>query len=563
MKQIQEKNQKTQPAKNDAGTEQNELRELLPVSQALQTLYCPRNFYYRFVAGITVQNARMMRGTLEDQRRMKKKIVHRSRSVQMRDAALSSYELGLTGNVDAVEETDDGPVPLEYKTGDVTDNVYDRAQLCAYGMMLEEMRNIRINYGFLYYTGSRKRVRIDFNEELRNKVLAAVERAWKILEGGEIPQPLDDERCRGCALAEICMPDEVTRLEKGTDIVDAGVAPRCTFERTVFMDEGWGSLGKTGNTLSIKKGDEKIGAVPFEYFDQVFIFGKVNLSGAVLREFFRRNIFVAFFTAFGSFEGSLSPERSRYAALRKAQWAAADDPQKKLVIAREIVDAKLANMRVMLQRAGRRNDSENIRKYIKNIAGLRKNVAKCSDLGSLMGIEGAASRTYFKGLRMRFHQKWKFAARTRRPPKDPVNSVLSFGYSVLAGQLTGLIQAVGLDPYIGFLHSEKYGRPCLALDLMEPFRPVIADSTALRMFSNNMVDDNCFDLKKNISNACLLNEKGRKSFFRAFSNRMDETATHPVFGYKLNYRRILEMEVRFLAKFLVGEINRFQAYRIR
>ena len=133
----------------------------------------------------------------------------------------------------------------------------------------------------------------------------------------------------------------------------------------------------------------------------------------------------------------------------------------------------------------------------------------------------------------------------------------------MTGQVSGLIHAVGMDPYIGFLHREHYGNPCLALDLVEPFRSIIVDSTVLRMVNQNMLTEACFTKPDNISGAVYLNETGRKAFFGAFSTRMQEQATHPVFDKKLSYRRLIEMDIRFLAKYLCGEFEEFKCYTVR
>lgn len=536
--------------------------DLLPVSHALEVIYCPRNFYYRYVQGIQDQNAAMARGSVEERRRQARETVYRPESVHYRDVNVFSHQLGLIGIIDAVEETDEGPVPLEYKSGEADENPYDRAQLCAYGMMLESMRDVPIGHGFLYYTGSRKRVRIDFTADLRQRVISAVEQALDILKDGEVPSPLDDERCKGCAIADICMPDEVTILSGKADTSPTGVAPRSTFERTVFLDESWGSLGRRENRMVIKQGGDVLQEIPFELFDQVFVIGNMNLSGAIMHEFFRRNVFVAFFSTFGRYEGCLTPEKMKYAKMRMIQVKNAMDPEICLGVAREIVDAKLANMRVILRRAASRG-APDLESAVNRIAVLRKEIFAAKDPGFLMGIEGAGSRAYFDGYKTLFDTSWGFRKRTRRPPRDPVNAALSFAYSILAGQITGIIQAVGMDAYIGFFHRERYNRPCLALDLIEVFRPVIADSVVLRLFSTQMVTPKDFDVPDPDRAGCYLNESGREAFFRAFSARMQEQAIHPVFQTRLTYRRLIEMEVRFLAKFLSGEIPRFQPYRIR
>lgn len=538
-------------------------RSTIPVSMALETLYCPRNFYLRYVTGETSRDYRMQRGKGEDERRNRRKRVAKPDGYRAHDISLSSVELGLAGKVDAIDEIDGVPYPVEFKTGSVTENEYDRAQLCAYGMMLEEMRSKRIPRGYIYYRADRQKVEVPFTGELRALVRQAVDTAWAILEGSLVPPPRDDPRCRGCALADICMPDETRIISGKKDQCPAGVAPRSTFERTVFIDESWGSVGKSGGRMVIRKGRDTVGEVPLETFDQLFLVGKINLSGALLSDLFKRDIYTAFFTSFGRFEGALTPEKSKHSALRIQQVKSSISENRRLGISRGIVHSKLINMRVLLRRALARNHSETLAQSVARIAALRKQIDACQTLDQLLGIEGAGSRAYFDGFKTLFRDQWGFSSRTRRPPRDPVNAALSFGYSILTGQVTGLINAVGMDPYIGFLHRVHYGNPCLALDLVEAFRPIVIDSVVLRLFHQKMLKETCFTKPEKVSNAVYLNEKGRKAFFKAFSSRMRERATHPVFNKKLSYRRLIEMDIRFFAKFLCGEFDAFKPYTVR
>ncbi len=535
----------------------------IPVSMALETLYCPRNFYLRYVTGEQSRDARMERGYREDERRSGRKNLQTDVSFREYDVTLVSHEMGLTGKVDAIEQIDEQYFPYEFKTGSVSDNQYERAQLCAYGMMLEEMKNVTVSHGYIWYMEDRRKIQIPFDEALRSAVRKAVDTAWEILEGSLVPAPHDDPRCRGCALADVCMPGETRILTGKKDECPSGVAPRSTFERTVFIDQGWCSIGCSGGRMTIRKGSEQIGEVPFEQFDQLFLIGNVSISGAVLSELFKRDIYTAFFTAFGRFEGSLAPEKSRHSALRIHQMQTSLDETRRLAVAREFVRAKLINMRVILRRANQRTPEKILQKCMTMIGNVKKQIDTAETADCLIGLEGAGTRAYFEGFKSLFSSEWGFERRTRRPPRDPINAALSFGYSILTGQVTGLINAVGMDPYIGFLHREHYGHPCLALDLMEPFRSIIVDSTVLRMIHQNMFTETCFTEPENISGAVYLNEKGRKAFFGAFSTRMNELATHPVFKKQLSYRRLIEMDVRFLAKYLCGEFDRFTGYTVR
>ena len=538
-------------------------KNLIPVSMAIETIYCPRNFYLRYVTGEKGRNARMERGAWEDKRRKEQGRIKMEGSERIHDVDLVSTEMGLIGKIDAIDIENGVYVPFEFKTGGVTDNEYDRVQLCTLGMMLEEMKGVAIEYGHIYYTEDRRRVRIEFDQALRVRVNHAVETAWAILEGSLVPPPRDDPRCRGCALADVCMPDETRLMSGNKDECPAGVAPRSTFERTVFIDQSWGSIGCRGGRLTITKGPENIGEVPLEQFDQLFLIGKINISGALLSELLKRDVFMAFFTSFGRFEGTLTPEKSKHSALRIKQVQASQDEAMRVTLAREVIKAKLTNMRVFLRRANQRTPSEILEKSVDQIAALKLQLVEADTLERILGIEGAAGRAYFEGFRSLFAPEWKFDRRTRRPPMDPINAALSFGYSILTGQISGLIHAVGMDPYIGFLHREHYGNPCLALDLVEPFRSIIVDSTVLRMVNQNMLTETCFTEPDDISGAVYLNETGRKAFFSAFSNRMQEQATHPVFEKKLSYRRLIEMDIRFLAKYLCGEFDEYTSYTVR
>ena len=153
-----------------------------------------------------------------------------------------------------------------------------------------------------------------------------------------------------------------------------------------------------------------------------------------------------------------------------------------------------------------------------------------------------------------------FANRNRRPPRDPVNALLSLAYSVLAKDLTIVAQAVGFDPYLGFYHQPRFGRASLALDLMEPFRPLIADSAVLSAINTRMVTPGDF---LRAGNAVALTADGRKKFFRAYEQRMDTLVTHPLFGYRVNYRRLLEIQTRLLARVLTGEMAVYPVFTTR
>jgi CRISPR-associated protein Cas1 len=275
--------------------------------------------------------------------------------------------------------------------------------------------------------------------------------------------------------------------------------------------------------------------------------------------------------------------------LRREQFRHADVPLFCLQLARALIAGKIQNQRTMLQR----NHVEPPAPVILALKQFIEQARGADSLDTLLGIEGNASRIYFEnfagmikldeeapggneGGQSRMEDgpaaenrkprtenrqfTFDFINRNRRPPRDAVNALLSLAYSVLAKDLSITSLAVGFDPYLGFYHQPRFGRPALALDLMEPFRPLIADSAVLSAINNRMVTPGDF---LQAGPAVALKPEGRKAFFRAYEQRMDTLVTHPLFQYRVNYRRILEIQTRLLARYLTHEIPRYEPFVTR
>jgi CRISPR-associated endonuclease Cas1 len=245
--------------------------------------------------------------------------------------------------------------------------------------------------------------------------------------------------------------------------------------------------------------------------------------------------------------------------LRQAQFRAAFDPERCLAIAQELVAAKILNCRTLL----RRNLADPGPEMLRDLKDMAAQARRAESLESLLGVEGYAGRVYFGAFPDLFKKQglaFDFEGRNRRPPLDPVNALLSFAYSMLTRDLTTVLQAVGFDPYQGYYHQPRYGRPALALDLMEPFRPLIADSTVLWSLNNGVVGPEDFIMA---ANACNLSDSGRKAFIQSYERRMDELVTHPVFGYRLSYRQLLEVQARLFGRHLAGEVAGVPTFRTR
>jgi CRISP-associated protein Cas1 len=183
-------------------------------------------------------------------------------------------------------------------------------------------------------------------------------------------------------------------------------------------------------------------------------------------------------------------------------------------------------------------------------------------LGQVMGLEGAAASAYFSGYRELFAEPWRdlFTGRHKRPPTDPINALLSYGYTLLTSQTTGAAQIVGFDPYVGYLHSTQYGKPALALDMVEMFRAPIVDSVVLTLLNTRMLTISDFD---EALGAWHLRDAGRKVFLQKFEERLSTEVLHPVFKKKVTYRRCLELQLRLLSRWMLGELKRFREFYTR
>jgi len=350
---------------------------------------------------------------------------------------------------------------------------------------------------------------------------------------------------------------------------------------TLYLTKAGSTLRKKGEALQVhipEQEDEparKV-TVPLHKITQVVVFGNVTLTTPVLHTFLERNVGVTYLTGYGRFLGHLGPPLSRNGQLRLAQHQAHHDPTRRMALAQACVVGKLHNMRVLLMRFGRKLEQPAINDAIAVIQRCEQQAAAVqpettpppnpqrpqadSTWGTLMGFEGTGSAAYFKVFGLLLREGWTFPGRKRRPPTDPVNALLSFAYTLLYQQALSAVQTVGMDPFIGFLHGTQYGKPALALDLMEELRSVVADSVVLTVINKRILMPE--DFEENLG-AYRLDDKGRRRFLEQWEARLETELQHPVFGYKATYRRILELQARLVARWLLDEIPAYPPLTVR
>ena len=540
----------------------------IPLSQINTYVFCPRRFYYESVEGHQVVNAHVEEGKIKHEN-VHTAVTDRKKGDKTisRRQYLASDILGISGYTDLVEEKDGIPHPVEFKKAGMGNWLNDQVQLCLQGLLLEEKTGISIPHGYIFYIGSKRRRKVPFDAELRAVTLKYIGEARALLDSRKIPKPVHDNRCNGCSVRPICLPDEIAYLHE-LDERPKRIKPALGIDNVLYVDEQGCAIKKTGERILVVKQNEILSDIPLIHLGQVVISGNVNLTTPAMQTLLHEGIPVVFLSAYGRYHGALTPQVSRNSLLRCAQHKIANSSDACLDLSKAFVRGKLANMRTMLQRRKWQSvDSTDsalqpLLANIKAMQAMEKRINKATELSELLGIEGNASAAYFGAFNfmLKSEMGFDFQRRSRHPPADPTNALLSFAYSLLTADIMAAIQTVGLDPYIGFFHQLKYGKPCLALDVMEEFRPIIADSVVVTLINNRRIKPKDFTQSHG---GWYLKDHLRKVFYAAYETRKNETITHPLFKYKLTFRRAMELQVRLLAKYLTGEIEQYTPLTVR
>jgi len=551
---------------------------LLPVRMLNEFTYCPRLGYLEWVQGEFADSADTAEGRYRHRRvdqgakRPAKKEAEREEEkivIHAQSVSLSSERLGLTAKIDLVEGEGSRVTPVDYKKSKrphVAKGAWEPelVQLCAQGLLLRE-QGYECTEGVIYFVGSRERVTIPFDEELIALTLERIAQMRRAVTAGQIPPPLEESpKCVRCSLVGICLPDEVRFLTMNGN---GQPEPRPLFSASddtlpLHIQHPGAKVAKRGDVLAILDGEEVLTEARLGEISQVSLFGGVHISTPVVQELCRRDIPITYLSSGGWFYGITHGMTHKNIDLRRHQFRAAEDRTRCLQLARRFVAAKIANCRTLL----RRNHELPIEQTLQQMKRDIEQAGKADSLDQLLGVEGLAARRYFEcfdgmlKLADPLFPEFDFNGRNRRPPRDPINALLSLAYAMLAREWTVVIQSVGLDPYLGFYHQPRYGRPALALDLMEEFRPIIADSAVITAINNGEVTIK--DFIKELG-AVSLTPEGRSRFIQTYERRMSSEIAHPVFGYRISYRRVFEVQARLLGRYLTGEIPEYPAFVTR
>lgn len=578
--------------------------DALTLDMVGQYTFCPRRFHLMYVEGRWEDNVYTVEG--RHTHRRVDRIDHllpdadadEARPVKTGDTGdepptisrsvpLMSASLGLSAKLDLVSSDGTEAVPVETKRGRVPNNPersHDthRVQLMAQGLLLRE-HGYQCDHGVVYFAGSRTRVDVPFTLELETQTRDLIQRTHAAVALTVIPDPLNDSpKCNGCSLAGICLPDETLALRHLRESVATAPAqnppalkarhaegdedetlvrrlypPRPNATPLYVQTQG-AFVGKQHGSLIVRAEGAELTRAGLKDVSQLVLCGNVQVSTQTMHLLCESDVPVVMLSSGMWFYGIAHGQSLRNAYDRAAQFHVAADPARCLAFARAIVRDKAQNQRTQLRRNA--PPSQDLDLALADIDRLITRIDRADSADVLLGIEGNAARVYFS----RFSQTLKprdfdaaafdFDNRNRRPPKDPVNAMLSFAYALLAKECTVALLSEGLDPYWGLYHRPRHGRPALALDLMEPFRPVIADSVVITAINTGMVRAAHFE---RAASGCAMSDAGRKGLLRAYEARLDQLVTHPVFDYRCSWRSVIRLQARLLARWLRGDVPDF------
>lgn len=560
-----------------------EIPDLIPARMVNEGTYCPRLFYLEWVQSRFEDNADTVDG------RYQHRVVDAGggRAPEpgdgevpkvARSVLLSSPRLGLIGRVDLLEGEGGEVVPVDYKRGSapgVDSGAWEpeRMQVAALALLARD-NGYRCSRGVLWFVESRERIEVLLDDELVERVIQLTSELRRLARLPEAPPPLvNSPKCPRCSLVGICLPDEHNALLSRSRRQPRRLTPRDDLGRPLYVTEPGATVGVRDGRFEVRaaagRGDqngrprrgELLASVRPIDVSQVCTYGNVQITTQALVDCFALDIPVLWFSHGGWLRGVADGMPSKNVDLRRRQVALAS--QGGIDAVRGLVSGKIRNCRVLLRRNGRPAPPDTLASLLR----LAESAETAESAPSLLGIEGAAARLYFQALPTMLRPEvslpgrpFSFEGRNRRPPADPTNCLLSFVYALLVKDLVATTLSVGFDPYLGFYHRPRFGRPALALDLAEEFRPLVGDSVVINLINNGEIRPSHFTVR---AGGVSLTADGRRAVMTAYERRLEIEVTHPVFGYRITYRRVLEVQSRLLAAWVLGEIPDYVPFTTR
>lgn len=329
---------------------------------------------------------------------------------------------------------------------------------------------------------------------------------------------------------------------------------------TLYVIEPGARVEKEYRRLLVTKEDEVLLRVPLARVSEVVLVGRTGVTTPAMLALLDAGVGLSLVSRTGRLRGRLVPPAAKNIPLRHRQYERAVDAGFCLEIARAIVGGKLRNERTLARRLCREREQMDSGP-IEEITSAIKQVDAAPDLDSLRGLEGAAARAYFRIVRQALPAEWRFEKRVRRPPTDAVNALLSLGYTLLGQNMMTALEVVGLDPYDGFFHADKYGRPALALDLVEEFRSVIVDSVVLTVVNKRILRPDEF--RPGPQGGVMLRPAALRDFLTQYTARIQTEVIHPLAGRRLSYQKCFEVQARLIRKVIEGEQDSYLPFLTR
>lgn len=548
----------------------HDVPDLIPARILNEHVYCQRLAYLEWVDRMFEDNADTVEGRWIHRRVDEERGTPPGPDDADPDAprstslTLSSERLGLIAKLDLLEPRGPSVVPVEYKRGRPRSAEQplwepELTQVCAHVMLLREA-GYRVDHAEVYFAETRTRQVVEVDDDLVAQTLDFIDELKANAGRDEPPPPLvNSPKCPRCSLVGLCLPDEVNALRERSESPPRRLIASDSPATPLYATTPGSRLTKRRGRVVLLEDGSEVASRRLIDVSHIGVFGNVDVGSALLRASFEAGIPILWFSFGGWFAGFASGMPPKNVELRIRQHRAASIGAPELASA--FVVGKIRNSRTLLRRHG----GDRAARSVTQLASLARSAEKERSLESLLGIEGTAARLYFEqfGHLVQDHGDlgaFAFRERNRRPPRDRVNALLSFYYALLIKDTTVATLATGFDPYVGFYHRPRFGRPALALDLAEEFRPLVADSAVLTAINNGEIASDDFVER---AGGVALTQRGRRKATQTYERRMATELRHPMFGYRASYRRTLEIQARVLAAVLVGDIPAYRPLTTR